>query len=245
MQEAPNEPAARKSPYRNRLQVLIYATLIPAISATIWLLAIISQADSQFNSIIIELIIGMTVIGASLGAAAIKIPHAVVDAKIEKLLTEFVQVSDKFTRPKAYVHKALVRTKTTPEPKDFIHHFHAYSDGILRMPEMTSEQAPKGEGTYVVCINMDDEIWDLYDGQRSPYQDDEFLSRTRKHYKRALKVLYFRIKDRWPTPAHNPRRPKVIEGDFIAEGTEADAFLKTMELSRLFKKNTGFSSRQD
>jgi len=219
MQEVPNEPAARKSPYRNRLQVLIYATLIPAISATIWLLAIISQADSQFNSIIIELIIGMTVIGASLGAAAIKIPHAVVDAKIEKLLTEFVQVSDKFTRPKAYVHKALVRTKTTPEPKDFIHHFHAY--------------------------NMDDEIWHLYDGQRSPYQDDEFLSRTRKHYKRALKVLYFRIKDRWPFPAHNPRRPKVIEGDFIAEGTEADAFLKTMELSRLFKKNTGFSSRQD
>jgi hypothetical protein len=234
MQEAPQTSDAIGYPCRNRLYLLLAATLSPIILAITWLIVRLYQADGKIGTVAGDLFGVFIVINMAALIAYRLIPRAISLAKIEELLTEFVQVSDKFTRPKSYLHKALIRPTAPLEPSDFIYHFHAYSDGSLQMPSMSVEKVPFYESRYVACINMDEEIFHLDTEHRDYRQEELFLISAKRHYENGLQTVHVRI--RRAISRKVAAGPKVVEGDFTIEGAVADAFLKTLELNRLFKK---------
>ncbi len=150
-------------------------------------------------------------------------------ARIKELLPEFVQVSDDFTRPKFFVHKAFHEKAPSEKPKYFVHRLGAYTDGRVRLPYMPTVK--NGEtGEYDVIINLEDKIFTLhyYD-----YQKDHIsvLSELNAWVSEAGEIATIKLRCRVKRHGVNTA---VVEGDFTLTGEELDGFLKTIELSNLY-----------
>ncbi len=151
-------------------------------------------------------------------------------ARINELLPEFVQASDDFTRPKHYIHRNFHKKNPTEKSKYFVYWLGAYSNGYSHLPSI-----PDGKDTsvrYKVFINLNDNLFIL-----DPYyyhnEIPTSLNELHECAERAdgldnLKLLC-RIKK-------NGYLSEITEGDFELTGDELDAFLKTIELTKLFRE---------
>jgi hypothetical protein len=152
-------------------------------------------------------------------------------ARIEELMPEFVQVSDSFTRPKFYIHKSFHKIEPSIKPRYFIYRLGAYSDGGFKIPEIPTENGSQSSG-YDVIINFNERLFEL--GTKNYSADDrarfaEIIALADGVSGSASINLSCRVMGR--------DYSKVISGDFSVEGLELEAFLKTLELSKLFKES--------
>ena len=156
--------------------------------------------------------------------------------RAKELLGEFVQVSDDFTRPKFYIHRSFYKKDPADKPKTFIYRLGAYSDGRVNLPEIPA--TPQKENGYAfgrgydVIMNMEDRLFSLE------------REKTTKEYVATLRELH-----EWADELGGPETMKllcrikrsgygteIIEGDFMLVGEELEAFLKTLELTRIFNE---------
>jgi len=148
-------------------------------------------------------------------------------ARIEELMPEFVQVSDSFTRPKFYMHKSFLKIEPAIKPKSFIYRLGAYSDGGFTKPEIPTESG-RQTSDYEIIINLNDRLFVLERNFYSTSNRDTFtkiIELADEVSGSGLINLSCRI------------RGFDISGDFSVEGLELEAFLKTLELSKLFKES--------
>ena len=156
------------------------------------------------------------------------IPVLRENAKLEELLSHFIEISDKFTRPRIYVHRLFAAPKEPKEPKDFAYLVSAKSDGTLLLPRMVTGPASIVDEQYGACINLGDELFTMHN---VGYWDDRTLLESAcRHLENNLESVHVRI-----TP-HN-KKSNLIHGDFTIEGNDAKAFLETLKLVYLFKRN--------
>lgn len=144
-------------------------------------------------------------------------------SEIEVLLPEFVQTSDHFTRPRRYVHRHLLDMSHATGPKRFAHLLRVRSEGKFIMPSMTTNTLPS-EGEYTVMINIDEEIYSLE--RKFSVGDSNDFELNRLKIPNDLRIVHMRIMV--------DKHSKVTPGDFDLDGIELEAFLKTLELGRLF-----------
>ena len=156
--------------------------------------------------------------------------------RAKELLGEFVQVSDDFTRPKFYIHRSFYKKDPADKPKTFIYRLGAYSDGSVNLPEIPA--TPQKDNGYAfsrgydVIMNLEDRLFRLE------------REKTTKEYVATLRELH-----EWADELGGPETMKllcrikksgysteIIEGDFMLVGEELEAFLKTLELTRIFNE---------
>ena len=154
------------------------------------------------------------------------------NAEIERLLPEFVQVSDHFTRPKHFIHKALIGNVDTGYADSFIRRLGAYSDGSLQTPALTDRNGEKGHITYKVIICIKDKIFPIvvsdkvYNNNGHSYQKmSEVAHETRSE---GIDVIHVRIATDAGTSTEQT-------DDISLEGVRLEAFIKTLELSSQFR----------
>ncbi len=156
--------------------------------------------------------------------------------RAKELLGEFVQVSDDFTRPKFYIPRSFYKKEPADKPKTFIYRLGAYSDGRVNLPEIPA--TPQKDNGYAfgrgydVIMNLEDRLFSLE------------REKTTKEYVATLRELH-----EWADELGGPETMKllcrikksgysteIIEGDFMLVGEELEAFLKTLELTRMFNE---------
>ena len=155
------------------------------------------------------------------------IRKARAQSRIYELLPEFVEVTDKFTRPKVFVHKSFMDIPGEGQPRHFVCRVSAYSDGQFRMPEIIPYMGNRiYDYNYRVVVNLNDTIFEI------DYFQDE--TRRREFFGFATGLvnhqditLNVRIRA--------PESKKITSGDYTPKGTEIMAFMKTLELTHLFK----------
>lgn len=156
------------------------------------------------------------------------------NAEIERLLPEFVQVSDHFTRPKHFIHKALMGNGDTGYADSFIRQLGAYSDGSLRTPTLADRSGEKGHITYKVIICIKDKIFPIvvsdkvYNHNGYSYQKMSDVAREARH--EGVDVIHVRIATEAGTSSER-------HDDITLEGVRLEAFIKTLELSSQFRAN--------
>lgn len=156
------------------------------------------------------------------------------NAEIERLLPEFVEVSDHFTRPKHFIHKALRVDEDTGYADSFIHQLGAYSDGSLRPPVLGDRSGKKGHINYKVIICIKDKIFPIvvsdkvYNNNGYSYQMMSDVAREAGH--EGVDVIHVRI----TTEEGNSSEQ---HDDITLEGVRLEAFIKTLELSSQFRAN--------
>jgi len=151
-------------------------------------------------------------------------------ARIAELICEFDQISDRFARPKAYRHKSLAfRPSGDIEPKSFIYRLCLGSNGDIYIPVMTNcptQFLGRIHDYHVsICINDDLVLISKYGN----YHDNtsRLVSFFEKHSGKGQKIAHLRI-------AKNDIMSDAVAGDFMIEGDEFDAFMKTIELAKYF-----------
>jgi hypothetical protein len=135
------------------------------------------------------------------------------NAEIERLLPEFVQVSDHFTRPKHYIHRALIGNATTGYAESFIRQLGAYSDGSLQTPTLADRDGKTGHITYKVIGY----IRHMSDVANEAQRD-------------GINVIHVRV-------VTDPDTTCEQTDDISLEGMRLEAFIKTLELSSQFRIN--------
>ena len=168
---------------------------------------------------------GLTVLAIICIFSWFGIKKALAQSRIDELLPEFVQVSDKFTRPKVFVHKTFVDIPGEGQPRHFVCRVSAYSDGKFRMPEIIPNEGNLlYDQHYNVVVNLNDTIFvKLPD----PNEIERFFSFAMGLANRPDITLDVRIRA--------PNSRKITSGDYTPKGTEIIAFMKTLELTHLFK----------
>ncbi len=147
-------------------------------------------------------------------------------SRIDELLPEFEQVSDKFTRPKAFLHKSFKTISGEGQPKHFVYRMSAHSDGVLRMPDLVSSDIFYDRRRYTVTINLNESLFKA--DYSSPYVEmRRFLNDAARFSGDNGIALAVRIEPYWPG--------NIEKGDYSIEGDELKAFMKTVELTYLFK----------
>jgi hypothetical protein len=248
MQEAPPSPATR--PYRKH-QLRLYASVLAVLiveSSLIWLtIALISAGHWPYSLGPIS-IAGILILTFTTN----DLTRLNSRARIEALLCDFDQISDLFARPKAYRHKALRRYRYgSIEPKSFIYGLYLDSNGDMMMPEMSDTPEPDYQNApgpritndYGVSICINDDIVHVrkigrlfHTGSRSVgYTDDKLflVNFFDKHSGKGQKIAHLRIHK-------HDVRSDVVTGDFIIEGDEFEAFMKTLELLKHFNATPNF-----
>jgi hypothetical protein len=160
----------------------------------------------------------------------IKLKEHSKSARINELLSEFVQVSDDFTRPKHYIHRNFHKKNPTEKSKYFVYLLGSYSNGYSNLPSI-----PDGKDTsvkYKVFINLNDNLF-ILDPNYYPIEIPKSLNELLECAEKAdgldnLKLLCRIKKNGYPC--------EITEGDFELTGDELDAFLKTIELTMLFRE---------
>jgi hypothetical protein len=154
------------------------------------------------------------------------------NAEIERLLPEFIQVSDHFTRPKHYIHKALVGHADTGNADTFIRRLGAYSDGSLQTPTLAGRHGKNGHVNYQVVICIKDKIFPIvvsdkhYDNNGYSYQ--KMSDAAQEAQQEGITVIHVRIVTDTETPYEHT-------DDISLEGIRLEAFIKTLELSGHFR----------
>lgn len=240
MQEAPPSPATRPS---RKHQLRLYASVLVVLlveSSLIWLaVKLISAGDWPYC-------IGLVYIAGVIIFLSTKyLPRLKSRARIETLICEFDQISDLFARPKAYRHKSLRRHPSGDiEPKSFIYGLYLDSNGGIRMPEMSgtpehdyqNRSGPRITNDYGVSICINDDIVNVMKGVIEDRYTNNKLWLIRyfeKHEGKGQKIAHLRI-------SKSDKRSDVLEGDFMIEGEEFEAFMKTLELLKHFNVTPGF-----
>lgn len=173
-------------------------------------------------------------------------------ARIEALICEFDQISDLFARPKAYRHKSLRRHPSgSIEPKSFIYGLYLDTNGDMMMPEMSdtpepdyqNARGPRITNDYGVSICINDDIVHIrrigrlfHPGSTSVGRTDDKLFLVNffeKHSGKGQKIAHLRIHK-------HDVRSDVVTGDFMIEGDEFQAFMKTLELLKHFNATPNF-----
>ena len=222
-------------PCRNRYLMALFGTTVPASAIIIWL-SVISIKATSAEPLFPSFILGICILSIIYAVGWLLIPELRRAAKLEELLSDFFEISDKFTRPKVYVHRSFAAPKEPKEPKDFAYLVGAKSDGTLMLPRMATGSASIMDEQYGVCINLGDELFGMHN---LGYWDDRtLLERACHHLDNNLESVHIRI-----TP-HN-KKSNVIHGDFTIEGHDAKAFLETLKLVYLFKRNRNRSKLPD
>lgn len=153
-----------------------------------------------------------------------KIKKMRAQSRIDELLPEFEQISDRFTRPKVYAHKSFKDITGEGQPKHFVSKVRAYSDGRLRMPEIIPQEGNHElDWYYVADVNLNEKIFDLY----SRGDLEGFLNYATSVTDKDGISLAIRIR------TYNSK--KISNGEYTVQGEELAAFMKTMELTHLFK----------
>ena len=156
-----------------------------------------------------------------------RIKKARAQSRINELLPEFEQVSDKFTRPKVFLHKSFKAISGEGHPKHFVYRMSAHSDGALRMPELLSTDISPDYRRYTAVINLNENIFRIDSG--NAYNEMRVLLDQTASLPSDIGIaLAVRIEpSTWAS--------KIQKGDYSIEGDELKAFMKTMELTYLFK----------
>lgn len=154
------------------------------------------------------------------------IRKALAQSRIDELLPEFVQVSDKFTRPKVFVHKTFVDIPGEGQPRHFVCRVSAFSDGQFRMPEI------KRNEFYHVVVNLNDTIFEMNSAPHDEKRRREFFDFAMALVNREDITLDVRIT---ASSFVATESTKITSGDYTPKGTELMAFMKTLELTHLFK----------
>ena len=235
MQEAPPSPSKPDMPCRNHYLTVLFATAVPACAIIIWLTVISIQATST-DRLFPSFILGICVLVILSAVGWLSIPSFRRAAQLEELLSDFVEISDRFTRPRVYIHKSVAATKEPTEPKDFAYLISARADGSLILPRMSTGPASITDEQYDACINLGDELFSMVN--LAYCYDRPLLDSACRHIEKNLQVVHIRI-----TPL--TKSSTVIHGDFTIEGNEAKAFLETLKLVYLFKRNRNRSKLPD
>ena len=218
-------------PCRNRYLTVLFATAVPACAIIIWLTVISIQATST-DRLFPSFFFGICVLVILSAVGWLSIPSFRRAAQLEELLSDFVEISDRFTRPRVYIHKSFAATKEPTEPKDFAYLISARADGSLILPRMATGTAHITDEQYDACINLGDELFTI---NKNGYRgNDKFLECACRHLDENLQAIHIRI-----TPKY--KKLNVIHGDFTIEGHDATAFLQTLKLVYLFQCNHSWS----
>lgn len=172
------------------------------------------------------IMVGLTVLTIIAIFSWFGIKKALAQSRIDELLPEFVQVTDKFTRPKVFVHKTFVDIPGEGQPRHFASRLRAYSDGRFRMPEIVPIDGNDiYDYGYDLVINLNDTIWAATSWNE--LNNQEFFEYAVSLANREDINLDVRIKV--------SKSRKITSGDYTIKGTELAAFMKTLELTHLFK----------
>jgi hypothetical protein len=156
------------------------------------------------------------------------------NAEIERLLPEFIQVSDRFTRPKHYIHKALIGNAATGYADSFIRQLGAYSDGSLQTPALTDRDGKTGHITYKVIISINDKIFPILVSDKlfknNEYSYQKMSDVAREAQRDGINVIHVRV-------VTDPDTTCEQTDDISLEGVRLEAFIKTLELSGHFRIN--------
>lgn len=151
----------------------------------------------------------------------------------QTLLGEFIQVSDDFTRPKFFVHRSFHQKDPADKTKYFIYRMGAYSDGKIELPAIPTKDTKSTSTRYRVIINLDDRIFEI---KPEGYSNDLSTTLLALHEwaeeNGALETMKFKC--RIKSDAYYPT-DMVSDGDFTLTSEELASFLKTIELSKLFR----------
>jgi hypothetical protein len=154
------------------------------------------------------------------------------NAEIERLLPEFVQASDHFTRPKHYIHRALIGSAGTGYAESFIRQLGAYSDGNLQTPILADRDGKTGQLTYKVIISINDKIFPIVVSDRlfknNGYSYQKMSDVADESQREGINVIHVRV-------VTNPDTTSEQTDDISLEGTRLEAFIKTLELSGHFR----------
>ena len=238
MQEAPPSPATRPSrKHQLRFHASILVMLL-TVTTLIWGTAKLIIAEYWFLSFFPAYVAAMIIFISPRFLRGMN-----SRARIEALICEFDQISDRFVRPKAYRHKALTRHSAgTIVLKSFIYGLCLDSEGNIGMPEMTdtpehtykNDQGLRITNDYGVSICINDDIVHIRKKEDAYTNNKLWLVRFFEEYSRkGPKIAHLRIHK-------HDIRSDVVAGDFTIEGEEFDAFMKTLELLKHFNVTPGF-----
>ena len=187
-----------------------------------------SPAAPRLNKLLISraIVLGLTVIVLAAIFGWPRIKKARAQSRIEELLPEFEQVSDKFTRPKVFMHKAFKDIAGEGQPKHFASAIRAYSDGGFRMPDIIPYKGGRyDDGRYEAVINLNDTIFHLVtyvEGDRAKFLGHAVSVLNHEDISLAVRI----------SPEYSS---KITKGEYTVQGSELSAFMKTIELTHLFK----------
>jgi|APGre2960657444_1045066.scaffolds.fasta_scaffold01505_4 hypothetical protein len=232
MQEVPPSPALPRT-NKHRMRFYLAASLVTlGMAALICASAFLILTGYWYISIAPIAWSGLLIFNTSY---LLRKPHA--RARIETLLFEFDQISDRFVRPKDYRHKEFNRHPSRDIiPKSFVYGLCIDAEGEIKMPEMTHtpEHTYKNDfgipitNDYGVSICINDDIVHIRKKEHEYTNNKLWLVRFfEKHSGKGQKNAHLRIHK-------GDVRSDVVAGDFMIEGDEFDAFMKTLELAKNF-----------
>ncbi len=235
MQEAPPSPAIPR-PNKHRIRFYLAAALVSlGLAALTWIAAYLIIAGYWYTSLAPIFLDILLIVNAP---DILRKSYA--KARIEELISEFDQISDRFTRPKIYRHKALnLSSPDIIDPKSFIYRLSVCSEGEIRLPQTTGKTdfslndfGSPISNHYGVHICIKDEVFHVttrpFIIQNEPVHIDYslfFINFFDKCSGTQEKIAHFRI-EKYDV------RSNVVTGEFSISGVEFDGFMKTLELSK-------------
>lgn len=123
------------------------------------------------------------------------------------------------------MHKAFKDFPGEGQPKHFVYRIRAHSDGRFRMPEIIPQEGNlELDWHYVADVNLNEKIFDLYSrGNLEGFLDHAISVKDKDGIYLAIRIRTF----------YNSK--KISKGEYTVQGDELAAFMKTMELTHLFK----------
>ncbi len=230
MQEAPpSNPSSEQNLGKHQVRFYLFVIFIALILVpSIWLIIVSINSGEWFQCTMAAYAVFMTVL---LSPSMIVKMHA--NARIETLIRDFLQTSDRFSRPRIYRHKVFnPNTSEVTEANSFVQLMSVSSDGHFILPEMTKGPFNCHTDIYSVNICIGDDVLSVTKDQNYHwYTKQDFIFKfIAKHSGEADKIAHFRITKR-------DMRSNVVTGDFSISGAEFDGFMKTIELAKYFDKS--------
>jgi hypothetical protein len=246
MQEASPHTPSEDHPHRKRFIIVGCVVLLILACGILIIIDIVSRHDGWLDKSMTATVTRFAVPVVAYIALIIRYAMPYLKklraaAKIEELLPEFIQASDHFTRPKHFVHKALIGDTESEGAERFIRELGAYSDGSVKTPELARPTEKKPHTRYRVIFNVNDKIFSIYSSEKVIHMNEmdgnghdymSMLDLTHKFQREELGVIHVRIAPIWVNQFSG-----VEANDFTLEGIKLEAFLKTLELSRQFNIN--------
>lgn len=237
MQEVPPSTPLSVSPHRRRfLRLAITILLLFAIGTSLMVVDLLNYYQWADDGK--ETTWGRAILMISTWAFLILkfcIPSLIKywsNTEIERLLPEFEQVSDHFTRPKHFIHRALTGNQDRGYADSFIQRLGAYSDGSLQTPTLVDRHGKNERATYNVIICIKDKIFPINVSDKQ-YNSNEYsyekMSDVAHEARRdGINVIHVRV-------VTNPDTAREQTDDISLEGIRLEAFIKTLELSGHFR----------